>query len=432
MFLFLLRQFGIINPSPNLQGLMKRYLIYQMIISIVIMVSDTFFILYFIDAIGNTGLGIALFFGFLTQALFDYPTGVIGDWIGQKYVAFVSFLSYALSFFFLYLTTDTLLELTLIFCLVHFSQAQLSGTIDSWFDNNYKAIGYDPERKNYVGFRGKIQAFLAFIGSTVLIFGGALSTITSRKFVFLIQVFGFLIIAVLIGTTMKDYYPRDKETISLQSYKDYFINGFRIILEDRGILFLTASSILFYSTLIAFGNFVMYSVYFGYTGTDFGASIFRYVVWIFGFTLTWFIADIIKKWNPHRIQEVHLFHSLYFYPLLGFFLLLVPIENNFLLEGILISGFLINTGHLMRETIGILTSRLYLDVIPDKNRNSFYSLVPTIVLVFSAPMTTIAGFIADELNLGYLMLFLFVIALISSLLLILAIQILKGKPQNDQ
>jgi hypothetical protein len=30
MFLFLLRQFGIIDPSSNLQGLMKRYLAYEM------------------------------------------------------------------------------------------------------------------------------------------------------------------------------------------------------------------------------------------------------------------------------------------------------------------------------------------------------------------------------------------------------------------
>ena len=99
MFLFLLKQFGIIDPSIELKSLMKRYIIYQMIITIVIMISDTFFILYIIDAIGNSGLGIVLFFGFLVQAIFDYPTGVIADWIGQRYVLFFSFLSYSLSYF---------------------------------------------------------------------------------------------------------------------------------------------------------------------------------------------------------------------------------------------------------------------------------------------------------------------------------------------
>jgi hypothetical protein len=110
--------------------------------------------------------------------------------------------------------------------------------------------------------------------------------------------------------------------------------------------------------------------------------------------------------------------------------MLIPINNTLLLEGALISGFLINTGHLMREIIGILTSRLYLDVIPDRNRNSFYSLIPTLVLIFSAPLTWISGYIADNLNLGYLMFFLFVIALISSILMIGAIRTLKVNNQE--
>ncbi|GAG99827.1 unnamed protein product, partial [marine sediment metagenome] len=67
----------------------------------------------------------------------------------------------------------------------------------------------------------------------------------------------------------------------------------------------------------------------------------------------------------------------------------------------MISGFLIGSGHLMREILGILTSRLYLDVIPDKNRNSFYSLIPTLVLLFGAPLTWVSGLIADQYNLGY-------------------------------
>jgi MFS family permease len=394
------------------------------------MISDTFFILYIIDAVKNSGLGIVLFFGFLIQALFDYPTGVIADWIGQRFVLFFSFISYSLSYFLLYLTTNTLIELIIIFCILSFSQAQFSGAIDSWFDNNYKAIGNDPERKNYVVFQGKYHAFIAFVGSSVLILGGSISFATSRKFVFLLQFFGCLFIAGLIIVSMKDYYEKEKEKISFQSYKDYFSDGIRIILYDRGVFLLTASVMLFYSTLVTFGNFVMYSVYFGYTGTDLGASIFRYIVWIFGFIITWLLADIIKKWDPYRIKDVHFIHSWYFYPLLGLFLMLIPINNTLLLEGALISGFLINTGHLMREIIGILTSRLYLDVIPDRNRNSFYSLIPTLVLIFSAPLTWISGYIADNLNLGYLMFFLFVIALISSILMIGAIRTLKVNNQE--
>ncbi|GAG96600.1 unnamed protein product [marine sediment metagenome] len=82
------------------------------------------------------------------------------------------------------------------------------------------------------------------------------------------------------------------------------------------------------------------------------------------------------------------------------------------------------------EILGILTSRLYLDVIPDKNRNSFYSLIPTLVLLFGAPLTWVSGLIADQYNLGYLMFFLFFIALTSSIFLIGAIRILKENVQD--
>ncbi|MFX1508344.1 MAG: hypothetical protein ACFFDC_19860, partial [Promethearchaeota archaeon] len=39
----------------------------------------------------------------------------------------------------------------------------------------------------------------------------------------------------------------------------------------------------------------------------------------------------------------------------------------------------------------ILTSRFFLDSIPDQNRNSIYSLIPTLLLITSAPVAIIGG-----------------------------------------
>jgi hypothetical protein len=46
----------------------------------------------------------------------------------------------------------------------------------------------------------------------------------------------------------------------------------------------------------------------------------------------------------------------------------------------------------------ILTGRFFLDTIPDENRNSIYSLIPTLLLISSAPVAIISGSLIKNLG----------------------------------
>lgn len=46
----------------------------------------------------------------------------------------------------------------------------------------------------------------------------------------------------------------------------------------------------------------------------------------------------------------------------------------------------------------ILRQRFFLDLIPDKNRNSIYSLIPTLLLIVSAPVAVIGAWLIENLG----------------------------------
>jgi hypothetical protein len=48
----------------------------------------------------------------------------------------------------------------------------------------------------------------------------------------------------------------------------------------------------------------------------------------------------------------------------------------------------------------ILRQRLFLDIIPDRNRNSIYSLIPTLLLITGAPVMIIGGFLIENLGIS--------------------------------
>ena len=71
--------------------------------------SNTFFVLFVIDSVGYELLGILIAISFIVQAVLDYPTGVIGDWIGQKWLLLSAYISFGLSFAVLYLSCQIII-----------------------------------------------------------------------------------------------------------------------------------------------------------------------------------------------------------------------------------------------------------------------------------------------------------------------------------
>lgn len=56
--------------------------------------------------------------------------------------------------------------------------------------------------------------------------------------------------------------------------------------------------------------------------------------------------------------------------------------------------------------VDIIQQRIFLDIIPDQNRNSVYSLIPTLVLLVSTPSVVLAGILLAEVGVPVTLFFL--------------------------
>ncbi|MFX0092291.1 MAG: hypothetical protein ACFFBD_11060 [Candidatus Hodarchaeota archaeon] len=82
---------GVASLPSRAKKLIKRYVVLVMLAHALFMLSNTFFILFIIDYLGYAEAGLLLGLYFLIHAVFDYPTGVLGDWIGQKWILFMAY-----------------------------------------------------------------------------------------------------------------------------------------------------------------------------------------------------------------------------------------------------------------------------------------------------------------------------------------------------
>ena len=80
------------------QSHMRSVLTLIMTISFLMSLSNTFYVLFVIDKIGFTLAATSTSVMLLTQLIFDYPSGSLGDWIGQRWVLAIAFLCYNINF----------------------------------------------------------------------------------------------------------------------------------------------------------------------------------------------------------------------------------------------------------------------------------------------------------------------------------------------
>ncbi|MFX0174346.1 MAG: hypothetical protein ACFE9L_20910 [Candidatus Hodarchaeota archaeon] len=78
---------------PNTQSLVQKFLFLSSLQSSFFFISGTFYVLFVIDKVGFIDLGILVGISFLVQALLDYPSGSLGDWIGQPWILAIAFMS---------------------------------------------------------------------------------------------------------------------------------------------------------------------------------------------------------------------------------------------------------------------------------------------------------------------------------------------------
>lgn len=398
-----------IDELPLLaQKHLKKVLSFRMIISFLMSLSNTFYVIFVIDkvdfALAATVTSIMLF----TQLLLDYPSGTLGDWLGQRWVLTIAFSCYSLNFFLLMQDPSVFEQFVVIGIINGIGNAQSSGAIETWVDNNYRKVisDKDPDRKIYGFAQSRMNSFQNIaLGSSFLI-GGVLATLYSRVYVFTIQFFLSLIVVFLIFLFVKDIKMDEEENITKdkrdlkREYITFLSGGIKFVFSSKSVsLFIIGLSISNVTWLI-WGNLILFPIYFGYTGSDVFASTLRTTLFFVGIPIGYFMANISKKLSNKRFTTTLLLEIIVFFPSMIILTSLVPVTNEFNPLGIIWTFLLmvILVGFLF-DIDFILSQRILLDLIPSENRNAVYSLLPSVVSLLGIPILPLTGLAVETYGL---------------------------------
>ena len=419
---------GIQNLPNRAQTLAQKVVITFVVVQFIWSLSDTFYVLYVIDAVGYGQLGVLLAISLVLQSILDYPSGTLGDWIGQKWILFGSFLTFGLSYGFL-AVSQTFDSLLIVYCLQAIAASQESGAIMTYFDNNYKiaANEADPNRQTYKFFMGRWRVIGQVVGSIAFVIGGYFATLYFRQTVFLFQGVAFVIMSFSLLFILNDFPEVVRPKKSIRNYFKLLGEGVKIVFWNKGLFFFVAAICSYAIVWTIWATMILFPLYFGYTGSDDGASLFRFVVWFIGIPSMFLAAHLGSKLEIKWIPRLYFIFSIMFFPLFMFLTTAFPIENNqFNPTAIVITILIFLSTVIFLDIATLLEQRIFLDFIPDENRNSVYSLVPTLARLLSAPTTVLGGIFLMELGIPSTISLLGLIGLISSTFYLIAIHFLSA------
>jgi MFS family permease len=395
---------------------------------IAFVISTTFYLIFVAEALGNnnfivgmTYVGILVIVEMVVQTLFDYPTGVIGDWLGQRYILATAFLTYAIAFYLVSLVTTTspFLLLVLIYAMMGFASSQQSGAMGSWFDNNWRvSMPEDDERKEYGVFLGKLGMMFWLINVIVLVPGGFLAAIFGRAWVFQLQAIMCVIISILALRLVRNLPGTDEldqKKPTLDEYVSLLKEGVQYLFSSSYIKYLLIGSMLVNSCIAVWANLILFPMYYSYLLSDVAVASFRTIVMIplvfyAERSGVWAKRFSPKKWIP-RFRFLQSAGAVFFWlfaiimvvfpvpapgspvidiylPSTSILILRVPIDS---LLPVLLMIVVFYVAAIFLQLAGVLTSRIFVDAIPNRVRNGVYSLFPTVVLLLSIPQIAFFG-----------------------------------------
>ncbi|MFX1605498.1 MAG: MFS transporter [Promethearchaeota archaeon] len=399
--------------------------------------SSTFYMIFVADTLGGGAgmfmeglglIGVLVILQLGAQTLLDYPTGAIGDWIGQRWIISSAFFCYGLTFYLTSILTPTtpFVVFVILYVIWGIAASQESGAWMAWFDNNYRvAMPADEDRKEYGVFLGRSGMIIQIAATASLIPGSLLAVVFSRQWVFQLEAVACVIFAVLIVRFVQDF-PEVREARkrpTMSEYTNLLKSGVSFLITDPFVKWFIIGGTLVTSVIIVWGNLILFPFYFLYLITDVGVASFRTILFIPGvFTEersgVWSRRFDPQKWIP-RFRLLQTCGFLFFLLLAIVMIVLPPITEGAIIVEILLpftdivimeipQKFIIPIVLLLCTFIftglfggfsNILTQRVLLDVIPNRIRNSVYSLMPTVSMILALPQIVIIGFTIQ--NLGF-------------------------------
>ncbi len=449
----LARAFGLEDATEAGIGLAKTLAVILPAFAMVFQVSTTFWVIFIAETLGGgdyldgiTMVSFLVVVQLVVQTIFDYPTGALGDHIGQRWVIASALFCYAIAFWLtstLTYTTEFFVYL-IIYGLMGFGASQESGAFHAWFDNNYRvAMPQDTDRKAYGVFWGKVGFVWQISSTLVLIPGSIIATLFFRTLVFQIQAIASLLLAITVLLVIKDL-PGARESSEGKSFKEYtglMKDGVKFLFSSRFVSLIMFGEMFLWAIGTVWWQIVLFPLYFAYLFNDVAVSSFRTMVFFpeaFGQERSGVIARRFDpvKWTPRfRILQ---FLGFVFNILIAILIFTLPPPSEAInIVGLYIFDipiiempaqsvlpmFLMFILFIVADLFGgianILNQRVWLDVVPNRIRNSIYSLQPTIAMMMAIPFILLFGWVLPLAGFSVTFGLMAVVTLIGTILIVL-------------
>ncbi|NWF96266.1 MAG: hypothetical protein HXY34_08985 [Candidatus Thorarchaeota archaeon] len=444
--------FGFKNPSPELVGISMKMASLLPVTSIAMSLSSSFYIIYIAEAlVGGHWLGGMALVGTLIavqmciQIMLDYPTGAVGDWIGQRYIILSAFLCMGASFYVLSTVTShsPVWVVLSVFVLAGIGESQLSGAFQSWFDNNYRiAVPEDVDRSQYGVFWGKVNMLFSLTGTLALVPGSVMAVVVGRAWVFQLQAVLSVLIALIGFFTITDLPAvamlRERRP-SIGRYKTLLGDGVRYLVSSRFVTLIVLGTTVASSVGYVWGSLLLFPMYFSYLGNEVTVSSYRTVLFLIGVVQAERASVLSRrldptKWLPRAMMLMGSgFVFFVSFALIMFFLpgtqgdemvsLTLPFTDVIVFSlpassvapTVLILLTFAVSG-VFGTLVGILSQRLVVDAIPNRIRNSMYSLIPTISMALAIPQMVFFGWSLTSIGFPFTMASCALVALLGALM----------------
>ena len=417
---------GLKQPSDNAIRLVRKMAFLRVTLTAVFEFSTTWFIIYIAESLGGgdyfaglTLLGTLIVIRSVIQTAVDYPSGTLGDRYGQRYVLASGFVCYSAAYWVISTITvgTPFTAFIFLYILLALGASQMSGTLESWFDNNYRfAMPDDVDRKSYGALMGRLGMLIKFSAILVIIPGAWLATATSRIWVFQLQSVLCLVIAIMVVFVVRDlteFEESQDDEPSEKAYTTLLLDGFRFLKSDPFITLTIIGEIIIGATLFTFWMITYYPFLFFFLLTDVAVSSYR--------TLGIISAGIeqersgiwSKRFDPVKwIPRFRFISEFFFYTLFAVIVFIFPAppsSDTFIrlylpftelaifefpsmsLVPVILTLIMWTVTGFIGSFADVLTQRIYIDVIPNEIRNSWYSLKPTLRTILMIPLVIFFG-----------------------------------------
>ncbi|MHA1935330.1 MAG: MFS transporter [Candidatus Thorarchaeota archaeon] len=445
--------FGLEQPTEKAIHLVRIFALLLPAFAVAFQISTTFWMIYIAESLGGgdyiAGLGLVgvlIVVQLVIQTLFDYPTGALGDHIGQRWVIASALICYAIAFWFTSIATpdSPFIIFIAIYVAMGLGSSQESGAWGAWFDNNYRvAMPNDQDRQQYGILMGRVGMVFEVISTLVLIPGAWLALIFARTWVFQLQAIISVSLAITCLIVVKDFPEVEearKKRKSTEGYTSVLVDGFRFLVSDKFVLLSTLGAVIIFATGMVWWQLLLFPLYFTYLLTDVAVSSYRTMAFIPNVVAQERSGIWSRKFDPIKwIPRFRLlqFCGFVFYVLVSAltFLFPPPIDPNNLLRlyipftnlaiiempaesviPMIILLFVFGVFDFSAAFANILTQRVMLDVIPNRIRNSMYSLQPTLMMMISVPLILAFGWILPAYGFPTTFILLSLIALVGALI----------------